>query len=187
QHSRPLEGGAGEPGIGSVEAVRPGDSNPPSPGPHPCGGVGAYHPLNQPRGRATRGPPANRTTAATGANLPGGPATGDTNRGATKISRRALLKAGGALALAAPASGPWVSRAAAQTSPLRLGFQVHRTGIGAAYGRWYDRTTAAAVKLINERGGIGGRARRAHTPGPPGGPAPGPARGQESSAPPPPG
>ena len=30
----------------------------------------------------------------------------------------------------------------AQTSePIRLGFQVHRTGIGAAYGRWYERTT----------------------------------------------
>ena len=75
----------------------------------------------------------------------------------TRISRRALLKAGGALALGAPAAGPWVRRAAAQAPPLRLGFQVHRTGIGAAYGRWYDRTTAAAVKLINETGGIGGR------------------------------
>jgi branched-chain amino acid transport system substrate-binding protein len=81
----------------------------------------------------------------------------DTIRGTTKISRRALLKAGSALALAAPAAGPWVSRAIAQTPPLRLGFQVHRTGIGAAYGRWYDRTTVAAVKLINEKGGIGGR------------------------------
>ncbi|TIM80394.1 MAG: ABC transporter substrate-binding protein, partial [Mesorhizobium sp.] len=33
----------------------------------------------------------------------------------------------------------------------------HRTGIGAAYGRWYERTTAAAVKAINEAGGINGR------------------------------
>jgi branched-chain amino acid transport system substrate-binding protein len=76
---------------------------------------------------------------------------------ATRISRRALLKAGGALALGAPAAGPWVRRVAAQAPPLRLGFQVHRTGIGAAYGRWYDRTTAAAVKLINEKGRIAGR------------------------------
>ncbi|MEL0207068.1 MAG: twin-arginine translocation signal domain-containing protein, partial [Alphaproteobacteria bacterium] len=22
--------------------------------------------------------------------------------------------------------------------PIKIGFQVHRTGIGAAYGRWYD-------------------------------------------------
>src|SRR5262249_32322349 len=73
------------------------------------------------------------------------------------ISRRTLLRASGALALGASAPGPWVRRAAAQAPPLRLGFQVHRTGIGAAYGRWYDRTTAAAVKLINEKGGIGGR------------------------------
>ncbi len=46
----------------------------------------------------------------------------------------------------------------AQTSePIKIGFQVHRTGIGAAYGRWYDRTTAAAVARINDMGGIGGR------------------------------
>jgi branched-chain amino acid transport system substrate-binding protein len=75
----------------------------------------------------------------------------------TTISRRALLKAGGAVALGAPATGPWVRRVGAQTGPLRLGFQVHRTGIGAVYGRWYERTTTAAVKLINEKGGIGGR------------------------------
>ncbi len=41
--------------------------------------------------------------------------------------------------------------------PIRIGFQVHRTGIGAAYGRWYARTTAAAAKLINDDGGINGR------------------------------
>src|SRR5690606_14908350 len=36
-------------------------------------------------------------------------------------------------------------------------FQSHRTGIGAAYGRWYERTTSAAVKAINDAGGINGR------------------------------
>ena len=76
---------------------------------------------------------------------------------ATRISRRTLLKTGGALAVGAHLPGPWVSPAAAQAAPLRLGFQVHRTGIGAVYGRWYERTTTAAVKLINEKGGIGGR------------------------------
>ena len=81
----------------------------------------------------------------------------ETTREAARISRRNLLKAGGALAVGAHLPGPWVSPAAAQTAPLRLGFQVHRTGIGAVYGRWYERTTAAAVKLINEKGGIGGR------------------------------
>jgi branched-chain amino acid transport system substrate-binding protein len=34
---------------------------------------------------------------------------------------------------------------------------MHRTGIGAAYGRWYDRTTQAAVARINAGGGIKGR------------------------------
>ena len=52
----------------------------------------------------------------------------------------------------------WARYAQAQSSePLKLGFQVHRTGIGSAYGRWYDRTTQAAVNLINESGGINGR------------------------------
>src|SRR5206468_5653811 len=46
------------------------------------------------------------------------------------------------------------ARAAA---PIKIGFQVHRTGIGAAYGRWYERTSNAAVKLINDSGGIAGR------------------------------
>ncbi|MGH7416378.1 MAG: ABC transporter substrate-binding protein, partial [Candidatus Rokuibacteriota bacterium] len=75
------------------------------------------------------------------------------------VSRRNFLRTGGVLALGASLPGPWTARAAAQggAGPLRLGFQVHRTGIGAVYGRWYDRTTAAAVKLINEKGGIAGR------------------------------
>jgi branched-chain amino acid transport system substrate-binding protein len=76
------------------------------------------------------------------------------------ISRRRFLGAGAAVAVGAHVPGPWVARAPAQSGgsgPLRLGFQVHRTGIGAVYGRWYERTTTAAVKLINEKGGIAGR------------------------------
>ncbi len=73
-------------------------------------------------------------------------------------TRRGALKtlAGGA---AGAASLPlWARFAQAQSSePIRIGFQVHRTGIGAVYGRWYDRTTRAAVKLINDAGGINGR------------------------------
>jgi len=74
-------------------------------------------------------------------------------------SRRNFLKAGSALTLAASLPAPWTPRARAQggAAPLRLGFQVHRTGIGAVYGRWYERTTTAAVKFINEKGGIAGR------------------------------
>ena len=40
---------------------------------------------------------------------------------------------------------------------IKVGFQMHATGIGASYGRWYDRTTQAAAKRINEMGGINGR------------------------------
>lgn len=76
------------------------------------------------------------------------------------ISRRqALTLAAGGGALAAMGAFPQSVRyAQAQSSaPVRIGFQVHRTGIGAAYGRWYDRTTKAAVKRINDAGGINGR------------------------------
>ena len=75
----------------------------------------------------------------------------------TGISRRGALKtmAGAAGAASLPL---WARYAQAQTSePIKIGFQVHRTGIGAAYGRWYDRTTTAAVKMINDAGGINGR------------------------------
>lgn len=77
------------------------------------------------------------------------------------VSRRTALKglgtAGVATAAAQLAPG-FVRYVEAQTSePLKLGFQVHRTGIGAAYGRWYERTTRAAVAEINAKGGIAGR------------------------------
>lgn len=48
--------------------------------------------------------------------------------------------------------------AQAQSSePIRLGFQLHRTGIGASYGRWYERVAEAALKEVNAAGGIMGR------------------------------
>lgn len=74
-----------------------------------------------------------------------------------KPSRRKVLTGMAALGAttALPGFVPFIQ---AQTSePIRIGFQVHRTGIGAAYGRWYDRTTMAAAKVINDMGGINGR------------------------------
>ncbi|MBI3455535.1 MAG: ABC transporter substrate-binding protein [Candidatus Rokubacteria bacterium] len=94
---------------------------------------------------------------------------GVTAAGTGKISRRQAIKAAGTLAgagLLTAVEGAWpaVPGAAAQPAmpgagkaPLKLGFQVHRTGIGAVYGRWYERTATAAVALINETGGIDGR------------------------------
>ncbi|PKQ13837.1 MAG: branched-chain amino acid ABC transporter substrate-binding protein [Alphaproteobacteria bacterium HGW-Alphaproteobacteria-1] len=75
----------------------------------------------------------------------------------TALSRRGAL--GTLAAGAAAASLPmWARYADAQSAaPIRLGFQVHRTGIGAAYGRWYGRTVEAATALINAGGGINGR------------------------------
>ena len=69
-------------------------------------------------------------------------------------TRRTALKT-----LGAAATLPlWARYTHAQTAaPIKVGFQVHRTGIGAAYGRWYDRTTQAAVAKINAEGGINGR------------------------------
>jgi branched-chain amino acid transport system substrate-binding protein len=93
--------------------------------------------------------------------------TDATTDNTTHISRRTAIKTTGALAGVAAvgtagALSPrgLITRTFAHSSsskPLRIGFQVHRTGIGAAYGRWYERTTVAAVKYINENGGIGGR------------------------------
>jgi branched-chain amino acid transport system substrate-binding protein len=74
-----------------------------------------------------------------------------------KTDRRTLLKgaAAGGLLAAAPLAHRFAS--AQSSAPIRIGFQQHSTGIGAAYGRWYGRTTEAAVKMINEAGGINGR------------------------------
>ena len=80
------------------------------------------------------------------------------------ITRRTALKTAGVLVGAGIAGmpGAFTHRAAAQSAgaganPIKLGFMVHRTGIGAVYGRWYERTTVAAVNLINAMGGIAGR------------------------------
>ncbi|MFC6490267.1 ABC transporter substrate-binding protein [Nitratireductor sp. GCM10026969] len=73
------------------------------------------------------------------------------------VTRRSALKGLGAAAGLAAAPG-FVRYAQAQSAePIRIGFQCHRTGIGAAYGRWYERVTNAAARLINEEGGINGR------------------------------
>ena len=76
-------------------------------------------------------------------------------------TRRAVLKkmaAGSALAVGSTAMPGFVRYAQAQSSaPVKVGFQQHVTGIGAAYGRWYGRTTEAVARLINDAGGINGR------------------------------
>lgn len=81
--------------------------------------------------------------------------TSDTTKSGT--SRRGALKT--LAASGAAASLPlWARYSHAQTAaPIKIGFQQHVTGIGAAYGRWYGRTTEAAAKLINDAGGINGR------------------------------
>ena len=71
------------------------------------------------------------------------------------LSRRQLLAGAGALSgLTLAGHFP---RSAFAADSIKIGLQAHRTGIGAAYGRWYERTTNAAVKLINDAGGIAGR------------------------------
>ncbi|WP_157019235.1 ABC transporter substrate-binding protein [Mesorhizobium xinjiangense] len=84
-------------------------------------------------------------------------ATSNNRSNRNGLSRRTALKGIGAAAGLMAGPG-FVRYAGAQTSaPIRIGFQAHRTGIGAAYGRWYERTTNAAVKAINAAGGINGR------------------------------
>ena len=73
------------------------------------------------------------------------------------ITRRTALKGFGAAAGLVAGPG-FVRYSQAQSSePIKIGFQAHRTGTGASYGRWYERTTNAAVKAINAAGGINGR------------------------------
>lgn len=76
------------------------------------------------------------------------------------IHRRSLLAglAAGGAALALPAR----FASAQSAAPIKLGFQLHRTGIGAAYGRWYERTAQAALKRLNDAGGINGRPVEIH-------------------------
>ncbi len=76
------------------------------------------------------------------------------NRIAGAASRRTVLKGIGAGLLASTVM-PGALRA--QGAPIKLGFQLHATGIGASYGRWYQRTADAALKMINDGGGINGR------------------------------
>ncbi len=76
------------------------------------------------------------------------------DRRARLPSRRSLLQVGAALAGAAALPRFVQAQSAA---PVRLGVQVHLTGIGAAYGRWYARTARAALEVLNAAGGIGGR------------------------------
>ena len=76
----------------------------------------------------------------------------------TNPSRRTVLQglAGGAATGVGMLAMPRFVQA--QTSaPIKLGFQLHRTGIGASYGRWYERTAQAALNVINDGGGINGR------------------------------
>ena len=73
-------------------------------------------------------------------------------------TRRGALKTLGAGAAGAAALPLWARYAGAQSAaPIRIGFQKHATGIGATYGRWYERVSVAAVKRINDAGGINGR------------------------------
>jgi branched-chain amino acid transport system substrate-binding protein len=73
-----------------------------------------------------------------------------------RLSRRQLLVGAGALSGLSLAS-PFSKSAFAADNPIKIGLQAHRTGIGAAYGYWYERTSVAAVKVINDMGGIAGR------------------------------
>ncbi|MDQ1850748.1 ABC transporter substrate-binding protein [Gemmobacter fulvus] len=47
--------------------------------------------------------------------------------------------------------------AAGSDAPIKIGAHIHLTGIGSTYGRWNVRTAEAAIKAINDMGGISGR------------------------------
>jgi branched-chain amino acid transport system substrate-binding protein len=76
----------------------------------------------------------------------------ETRRTPALINRRGVLMAAGA-----SLAGSLIPPALAQVAPFKIGLQAHLTGIGASYGHWYDKVSKAAVKTINDAGGIGGR------------------------------
>lgn len=94
-------------------------------------------------------------------NLPGSTTTtsAHSQKPANPGRRRLLAGIGAASALASTQFSPMGARyvQAASSEPIRIGFQAHRTGIGASYGRWYERTTVAAAAFINDNGGMNGR------------------------------
>ena len=73
------------------------------------------------------------------------------------LNRRTVLKGLGAAA--ATPTIPLASRfaQAASSEPIKLGAPIHRTGIGASYGRWFEIACKAAVAEVNKKGGINGR------------------------------
>jgi branched-chain amino acid transport system substrate-binding protein len=76
------------------------------------------------------------------------------------LDRRAAIKKLGTaagLATAAQFSPGLAGYVYGSDAPIKIGMQLHRTGIGASYGRWYERVASAAAKIINEEGGINGR------------------------------
>lgn len=84
--------------------------------------------------------------------------TGARSQNKGLLGRRELLLGMTAVGAAGATTGLLPRYVQAQSSaPIKVGFQLHRTGIGAAYGRWYDRTANAAVKAINDAGGVNGR------------------------------
>jgi branched-chain amino acid transport system substrate-binding protein len=84
----------------------------------------------------------------------------DVTNKSPNTGRRSAIKKVGALAVGAAVS-PFIPAlsgyAFGSGAPIKIGMQAHRTGIGASYGRWYERVATATVKLINEEGGINGR------------------------------
>jgi ABC-type branched-subunit amino acid transport system substrate-binding protein len=69
------------------------------------------------------------------------------------LSRRALLAT--SVALAASLASPPMSLA--QQSPIRIGLLAPLTGIGGPYGQEEEQAARAAVKIINDAGGVLGR------------------------------
>ena len=76
------------------------------------------------------------------------------------IGRRATIRKLGTVAGATAAvhmNPALIGYVQGSDEPIRVGMQLHRTGIGASYGRWYERVAVATAELINQEGGINGR------------------------------
>ncbi len=76
--------------------------------------------------------------------------------GGRGLTRRGLLRSAASAGVVLAAPGLIRGAQAQAGDAIRLGAPFHRTGIGASYGHWYERTAAAALKIINDEGGING-------------------------------
>jgi branched-chain amino acid transport system substrate-binding protein len=75
-----------------------------------------------------------------------------------ELTRRDVVKLGGATAAVVTAGGVWPGWARSQEKDeIVIGHQADLTGLLSIYGYWYDKTAKVVAERINSKGGIAGK------------------------------